>query len=317
MQQNESIKFHIQIMIDTIKAQSYGRLREDWESKIGNEWRATYHSREEVVQDQDFQAAPVRTILFQHLESGLRFRANELGGVYDMECSLPKVLEGRNDHVIRSQTEVAKGWDYIDQMGDRFFERQNEYNITRMDCCWQVDRKPSEVLNLHRWTKHPQVKKSTTVYEGESVHFPGRDRHLRIYDKGKEQKTTPDQVTRVELQLRGAALRTDLGYEVGDTILEPDGEKAYHALRRFCWKIADTKFSTTGSLPEVLARAIHEDTRWQDGTSLWQTYAAKKNRSTVLRMQRKIKAVIELHGTFSWKDHLPKDHRQAVLPVIT
>jgi hypothetical protein len=42
------------------------------------------------------------------------------------------------------------------------------------------------------------------------LHFVGKERHLRIYDKVKEMQKKPGHVTRVEWQLRGDAIHHDM-----------------------------------------------------------------------------------------------------------
>jgi hypothetical protein len=86
----------------------------------------------------------------------------------------------------------------------------NEPRCTRLDLVGQFLVEPADMLAAHRETMHPRIRGRKSYYEGESLHFVRKERHLRIYDKVNEMQGKPGQVTRVEWQLRGEAMRHDM-----------------------------------------------------------------------------------------------------------
>jgi hypothetical protein len=258
-----------------------------------------------------------------HKDTGVRIFVPEHGGFGSIEGSLPRIIHGKNSTVIKSEKEIQSSWATMKDMCGDFMDLTpvndgDMFNITRVDACWHVNHKPSEVLNLHRYAKHPKVRKSSVFYEGESIHFPGTERHLRIYDKGKEQKTRADKICRVELQLRTKALRKEHGLELGEHLQDPNGQMAYDILRRFCWQFQDVKYSQSPHLLGILARAVAVEQTWNDtGELMYSTWARSKNRATVYRMNKKITAynLDSQYSTFSWKDQLPSDYRQKTIEL--
>ena len=310
-------------MIDTLKAQFHGVLKKDWEKNIPTSFEFKRLTNEQLTPDEEQTFTTNQSISMIHKASGARIFVPEMGGFGSIEASLPKMMHGENSHIIKSEKEIQDTWATMKDMCGDFMDLSpvnngDMFNITRVDACWHVNGKPSDVLNLHRYAKHPKVRKSSVFYEGESIHFPGTERHLRIYDKGKEQRKTPDTICRVELQLRTKALRKEHGLELGEHLQDPNGEMAYDILRRFCWQFQDVKYSQSPHLLGILARAVALEQTWNDTDEfIYETWKRDKSRSSVHRMNKKITAynLDSQYSTFSWKDQLPSDHRQETMEL--
>jgi hypothetical protein len=80
--------------------------------------------------------------------------------------------------------------------------------FTRLDIAWQWrESDPRMVLGSLGYLRHPRVRRATVLYAGESVHWPGEDLHVRVYDAHKEQSGRSGDVLRLEAQMRGDLAR--------------------------------------------------------------------------------------------------------------
>ena len=330
-------------MIDTIKARFYGRLRDDILSRSSDDWEITFRGKKEVCQDSEFQPNQENAVTIKHRPTGYRFNMSEQGGEGSFEGSLPKIIHGENDKLLTSQQEVDKAWREVsNEMIPRFFTdltpfyMWSPFTFTRVDAVWHVKERPSVVVNLHANARHPRVRKPTVQYGNHAVCFPGKERYLRIYDKGKESGTEEDQTCRVELQMRGSALEKEFSDKTTDQlgangIIELDGEKAYQVLRKFCLKFQSQfqseqteinfrkgiKYMNTSTLVGILARAQREGTTWENGETIKDSWSRDKHPRTVKRMDRKIRDYEFRWNIFSWEDQLPQDFRQNTMQFTT
>ena len=310
-------------MIDTIKVECFGKPKSNIRDLAKGGWVLTRYQATDCTVDEQFDRTTDNWVV-QHKETKARLLIPQGGGMIRFEGSLPKLLHGRNSEVITSNAEVDKAWDKMETMVDRFvcdsvpINYGERFNVRRVDPAWHVDRAPIDVIDLHRFARHPRVRKATQVFDQESVHFPGVERRLRIYDKGKEAKLPcgSNKICRVELQLTKDAVRQEHGLEKGRYLAKVNGEQAYQILRKFCLQFQDIKFTSTGSLVAILSRAQELQQRWSDTDELIvETYLRNRSKWTRNRMMKKILTYQQLQGTFSWNDILPEDHRQAVLPI--
>ena len=319
-------------MIDTVKAQFFGKFRRDVFKKASEQFDITYRAEKVCSPDEDYQANQRNNISISHRDSGLRFYGNEGGGTINCEVALPKLLWGRNDKVITTQAEVDKAWKSVEvDMIPEFFEDivpidgWSYCNFTRVDACWHVQEKPRLVVDLHRHARHPMVRKATEVYGNHAVVFPGVERRLRIYDKGLEQGTKANETCRVELQLRGGGLKKEFGLSESEYLTKLDGPESYRILRDHVMKFQRRmkmyqqdafeawKYTKCDSYSELVARTLVEDTRWANGERVYDTWARGKSRMQINRMQRRAHEYVQRFHIFSWADQLPEDPNQTTI----
>lgn len=76
--------------------------------------------------------------------------------------------------------------------------------FSRADIAFQwKDPDPAHTISTLAYLRHPNVRKSTQWFCNESVHWPGEDLHIRVYDARREMERKTGDILRVEAQLRG------------------------------------------------------------------------------------------------------------------
>lgn len=319
-------------MIDTVSAQFYGKVRPEVFKKASDQFDVTYSAKKVCSPDEEFQAQQHNSITIQHKESGLRFHAPEGGGNVRIEVALPKLLWGRNDKLITSQAEVNKAWKTVevDMIPEFFHDIVPLYgwsycDFTRVDATWHIQERPDTVVHLHRHARHPSIRKETQVFGTHAVVFPGVDRFLRIYDKGKEQGGKENETCRVELQMRKRALKKAFGLQEKEYLTELDGEKCYQTLRDFCMKfqrhmsdtredaIEEWKYTVTGSFYDFMARSYVERIKWNNGENQFQTWAQGKSRKQISRVMKEAHDYVQSFRIFSWAQQLPENPNQTIM----
>jgi len=223
-----------------------------------------------------------------HQETGLR-----IGGDMELatwfEASLPRVLLGCNGLMIRTQEQldesVKKTIDLVAIVSEAILIGENP-RCTRLDLVAQFLVEPRDMMLAHRESMHPRIRGRKSCYEGESLHFVGKERHCRIYDKCKEMRLGPGHVTRVEWQLRGEALRHDLNRDFV-ALRNLTIEDCYGSYRRLCLEFEPKALPANSTTYDMLSAGIREGTTLL-GVPLFDCWARGKHPKTVRRVRGEV-----------------------------
>jgi hypothetical protein len=118
-------------------------------------------------------------------------------------------------------------------------------------------------------------------YEGESLHFVGKETHCRIYDKVKEMQGKPGQVTQVEWQLRGDALLPAFNrdmLQLRNLVLED----CYDSYRSVCPEFEPKSLPESSAIHDLLAVGVKEGKKLS-GIPIFDYWVRKKHPKTVRR----------------------------------
>lgn len=312
-------------MIDTIRWRVFGNIYDLDITDLGTAWKVYEGKTYERVQtDEDTYATlPLENIRFLHKETGLRLQGvgtANCGRIETLEVSLPKLLFGQNGRLITDQRQLDESICILRKLlGDVLgaeFTKMTEAHLTRVDLVWQYRRDPAKMIEDLSKVRHPQVRKANRVYQGESVNFPGRERFLRIYDKEKEQKGRRGEVTRIELQLRGKALKDDLARKDRVTIKDLKFDTCYKAYRDFLMRFEPLKKIDLQKTIELLAWAVRNDAKGNDGQMLFDLWAEGKSDRHIRRTRAKIEQVNFKYRQWTFGDLLPEDPKSEDLEVV-
>ena len=291
-------------MVDTVRCEYCGR----WRGNTPDGWTAIESRRTVPVADGSLLQKCGR--MMAHEESGLRV-GGDLEFAWWFEASLPRVLLGCNGLMIATDEQLGEAITKTLQLVETVCEAMltgNDPRVTRLDLVGQFLVEPQDMLAAHRETMHPRIRGRKSYYEGESLHFVGKERHLRIYDKVKEMQGKPGHVTRVEWQLRGEALRHDMNRDfVGLKNLMI--EDCYASYRRLCLELVPSSLPVDSTLYDILAAAGREGTKLQ-GLALFDFWARGKHPKTVRRVRREVAKRRESTFSIDWQRLLPEEFNE-------
>ncbi len=245
--------------------------------------------------------------MLSHEETGLRV-GGDLEFASWLEVSLPRVLLGCNGLMIATEDQLVEAIAKTLQLVETVCEPMlngHDPRCTRLDLVGQFLVEPQDMLTAHREGTHPRIRGRKSYYEGESLHFVGKERHLRIYDKVKEMNGKPGHVTRVEWQLRGDAMRHDMNRDfIGLKNLTI--EDCYAAYRRLCLELVPTSLPVDSTLYDILAAAGREGTKLRN-LALFDFWARGKHPKTVRRVRREVAKRRESTFSIDWYKLLPAE----------
>ena len=196
-------------MLDTVRMTICGNYRADAEGTKGD-LPTGWTSKEYVAFDQMGHARGVRNV--QHVDTGLRIMGSTCDAD-EVEVSLPRVLHGDNGRLLATPEDLGQAVQKTMDLLGSVLDRPRVSHFTRCDLVWQFEGDPLDWINALRRAKHPRVRKAGHEFFDESLHWPGKEVHGRLYDKGKECGKDPGKIVRFEWQLRGSALAKALGTE--------------------------------------------------------------------------------------------------------
>ncbi len=269
-------------MVDTVRAEYFGRWRE-----IRPEGWTVIESRRTIS---GMDGTPIQKAgrMMTQEETGFR-----IGGTSEyaswFEVSLPRVLFGNNGIMIRTQEQLDDSIKKTREMAASVCEPAligENPSCTRLDLVGQFLIEPRDMMVAHRETNHPRIRGRKSYYEGESLHFVGKERHCRIYDKMREMQGKPGHVTRVEWQLRGEAMRHDMKRDC--VALKNLGiEECYDAYRRLCVEFQPKSLPAVSAVYDILAMGVREGVMI-GGIPLFDCWARGKHPKTARRVRNEI-----------------------------
>ncbi len=287
-------------MLDTIRIEHFGQ----WRSEITPGWKDSRYSTSFTSTLGD---VPKQGRLLSDPETGLRVGGREESSRW-LEVSLPRLLFETNGYVIRNQGQLEQAISRLNEIAATVTEFQRtsfKTRVTRLDLVGQFLVEPADMMAAHRETSHPLIRGRKSHYEGESLHFVGKERHCRIYDKVKEMSKVPGHVTRVEWQLRGKALSSAFGLEhVSMEDLTIEG--CYQAYRNLCVRFTPTALPCDSNLYDLLSVAGKEGTTVM-GLSVFDYWSRGKNRKTVSRVRREVAKRRSETFKIDWTELIPED----------
>jgi hypothetical protein len=288
-------------MIDTVRVEYFGK----WRGNTPDGWTVIESRRTTPGLD----SVPVMKCgrMMAHNETGFR-TGGSLEYASWFEVSLPRLLFPNNGFMIRSQEQLdqatAKAMELAETVSEPLLNGTNP-RCCRLDLVGQFLVEPKDMLTAHRETMHPRIRGRKSYYEGESLHFVGKERHCRIYDKVKEMQGKPGHVTRVEWQLRGDALRHDLNRDLV-ALRNLNAEECYGAYRRLCLEFQPKSLPVDSTIYDILAVGVREGTTIA-GIPLIDYWAQGKHHKTVRRVKGEIaKRRVETFKV-NWVELLPEE----------
>lgn len=300
-------------MIDTVRQNAFV-----WASP---EPPAGWTCKTGVTQEKAPGAAAEREwVAFQHESTGLRLFGNptgEDGGEWlatKMEVSLPRLVHGSNGVLLKNQAEIDQALAKMRELalslvvpGREHFTRLGSFS--RVDLVWQFRGNPAQWIGDLSRAYHPSIRRAKVIYEGESVHFPGIGRHLRIYDKQKESKGSRGNVVRCELQLSKKPLIESLGNDdpFKSEVVDLHFGRAYSVYREFLSEFEPITKPHIGKMVEFLAYCQKEKIRDPKGRLLFDLWASNKHPVYVRAMKGKIQKTPLTWEEFSFRSLLPED----------
>ena len=288
-------------MVDTVRVEYCGR----WRGNTPDGWTAIESRRTVPAPDGSLLQKCGR--MMANEETGVRV-GGDMEYAWWFEASLPRVLLGCNGLMIATEEQlveaIAKTLQLVESVCEPMLNGKDP-RCTRLDLVGQFLVEPQDMLTAHRESTHPRIRGRKSYYEGESLHFVGKERHLRIYDKVKEMSGKPGHVTRVEWQLRGEAMRHDLNRDfIGLKNLTI--EDLYAEYRRLCLELVPSSLPVDSTLYDILAAAGREGTKLQ-GLALFDFWARGKHPKTVRRVRREVAKRRECTFSIDWHQLLPPD----------
>jgi hypothetical protein len=241
-------------------------------------------------------------VFFQRAKDGLRVGGG--GQVAQWaEVSLPRVLghqSGKEQISTDEQLEMAL-WSLRESVRQVAPEASIS-GFQRADIAWQwKETDTRSTIGTLAYLRHPNVRKATTLYAGESVHWPGVDLHLRVYDARREMEKRSGDVLRVEAQLRGP--------HATSMPLQPTIAQLYQTLRGVVAPLKGALPARVSSVPRVqdlLSACAQIGVKFPGtGVDLAQWYLNAQTRATRYRLIRAMRDS-RLRALFwSWDDVLP------------
>lgn len=220
-------------MFDTVRARIIGRLTYDTDQAIMDGLKGfsvlhrTYEQRKEQwMGPMDGKVAFHDTrssVMFHHEETGLRIMGYRMedypekgksSAVVDcMEMSLPRQIFPTNGQLITTDAQVDDAIRHAYDLSSALVPDIRLEHFTRLDLAYNFAVDPYPLLSQLSRIRHPKIRKHTTEYNiGESINFRGKERKFKAYDKRLEQVGKKGTITRMEVELRGAALVKDFDH---------------------------------------------------------------------------------------------------------
>lgn len=205
-----------------------------------------------------------------------------------VEVSLPRLLHGSNGALLKSEDEVKEAFRLMGARMEKALKLESDYRpaITRLDAAWncEIDGGVRTVIRSVENARHANVRRATVVYKGESIHWPGTNCRVRIYDKGKEVLGRESNVVRFEAQFREKWVKPF------NENPECMGQAAYQALREAVLKLQVVEEPRFGDLASLFAYMEQDGVRDSQGRDVLAIYRAGLSRSARYRIDAQIRA---------------------------
>ena len=261
--------------------------------------------------------------MLTHTRKKLRlFGADDI--IYDVECSLPRMLFQENSYLISSQDRIEAALREMESVISHMaIPPENEgppaYEFSRLDLVTQVripDVPASRFLQTFAGMSHPRCRTEDSVYRrrGSSIYAAFDARHLRIsgYDKELERTEAPGDVVRLEMRLKGGVLKRVLGPSPSEYPTTLNFDECYRAYRDIMLEFPAVKFSSPprdrgirSFLLRVLQWAAGQGWKMPDGRSLIDCLADYVERQTHRKYVRDVAVSQFQELGIQWPDLFP------------
>lgn len=254
-------------------------------------------------------------VWYVHEDTGLRAIGNP-SGVVNLEASLPRVVFGSNGRILKAEREVQQAFVGMFELAGEVAELGEcpSSKVTRLDAAWNVEVEGGVrtfIVGLEA-QRHKDVRKATNVYQGESIHFPGKDQRIRIYDKGLECTGQPSNVVRLEVQYRHKHLDV---FNEGDPATW--GWTAYQKMRTTLMDFDPREVAKPKTQLEFLQYLSVNGIRGPNGESVLEVYLGTVGERWARQLRGKVKRCTPVSSVVvSFKDLLPADHLPPVVEVM-
>lgn len=231
-------------MIDTIRLNMLSV--EGWKDP-GPGW--SFQRGEKLLQDAE-SSGPVETSyrVYKHEETGLRVGGSDVSPRW-AEVSLPHLVYGSNGILLKERDCAAASAAVRDLVHECVRDPGWE-GVSRLDLVGQFQGDLRQWNEALRRIPHRRVRRSGLEFFDSGMVWPGKNLHVRLYDKGLEQTGKRSSCVRLEFQARGKLIPACCSSEDGLSI---DYEGAYGAYRRFCLGFNPKVVPIIGKLVDLFA----------------------------------------------------------------
>jgi hypothetical protein len=184
--------------------------------------------------------------LATNTETGLRVGSTD-GLASWMEVSLPRIVSGHNGRLLRPHEINMAYYASVDLASD-VVEDVHPEKITRYDLVHHFQGAACDFVDSLRGMKHRKVRKKQIEFFDTGLEWPGKDCHIRLYDKKAESERVAGMIQRLEFQLRGSAL-----LDVWSSLGGFDPDSCYNQYRSLCDGFQGSRpVPRLGSIAELL-----------------------------------------------------------------
>lgn len=235
-----------------------------------------------------------------HKESGLRVQSAD-GFASILEVSLPRLLFGHNGRLLRPH-EINMAYRAAVDLASDVVEDLRLESITRYDVVHHFQGFMCDFLDSLRGITHSKVRRKQVEYFDTGLSWPGKDCHIRLYDKKRESERIAGYIQRLEFQLRGSALRDVWSYLGG---FDPDA--LYEHYKLLCNGFRGSRpVPRLGSLAELLC-VLQKQNFMVEGVCIADRFINAKTDRHQRRLRAEIKAVKLEYFNANFMEHLPSN----------
>lgn len=279
-------------MIDTIK---FKMDPSAFKRPSNFEWKVSEGSHISEIDGQS-----VGWVKYQHSDSGLRVFGHD-GFVENFEVSLPRLIYGSNGILLRGQDMNIAYRAALNLVSD-VVENPCPLEVSRYDLVHHFHGLACDYIASLRGLKHKKVRKRCCEWFDSGLEWPGKDVHIRLYDKRLELEKVPGLVQRLEFQLRGRALNQIWSFDKGF-----DVNACYSHYRALSGQFSSRSVPKIGSTNELLSFLIQNDVKVR-GICPVERFLSGKSRATRYRISKDLNSVRLDYFDANFMAFLPPDY---------
>lgn len=241
---------------------------------------------------------------YEHRSTGLRATGDE-NEIKWIEVSLPRLLFGHNGRLITSQKEIDLAMRMVSRLLKEIGVQQTALRyFTRVDLVWQFQGDPAAFIAAHRNCKHRSIRKEAGSFDNNSLFWQGSQMRVSMYDKVLEQTAKRGDVVRVEVQLRGKRLKSELSDDEYSNVTGLSFHDCYQAYRRILLGFRPAGLPKVGTVAELLALADRHG--WTaNGVRAFDLWARGKSAKQISRVRQQMDALRPEVHQIDWNKLLP------------
>ncbi len=243
-------------------------------------------------------------VLHQHRVSGLRVYGTD-GCASNFEVSLPRLRNGCNGQLLRPhevnvalQSAVAEVGQVVEVVG---LEK-----LTRLDLVHHFKGLACDFVSALRGFKHQQVRRKQVEYFESGLEWPGKELHIRLYDKKLELCNIRGDCQRLETELHSNMLHGKMIPTLWEEETGFDIQNCYTLYRRICSGFASRKVPRIGSVEELL-HWLKLNRIKIDGICPVERFLSSRSRTTRYRLEKALNDVYLTFFEANFLAHLPED----------